>query len=210
MIRTQEPDPYTQEGSSDLLTEFQNFWNGQMNSVRRDVTHLLTGRDLSGAGTEIGLGYMDVICNNSSFSYALSGNYIVIVPGFTREVIVMAHELGHNWGAQHCGVLDCGIMSEAGTLLEDYFSDTSKSQINAHRQAHPQCLSSGQIYVDWRATAPFWGTALHPFRTLAEGLPAVPAAGSVVLRGDHQYPENLSIDRALTLRAEGGPVTVGQ
>lgn len=210
IIRTQEPDPYTTDDSEGLLDEFAGHWNSQMGSVRRDVAHLLTGRDLDGAGPAIGIGSLDTICNVPSQAYGLSGNYIVIVPGFTREVITMAHELGHGWGANHCGVTECGIMAQTGSLLQDYFGDISRAEIISHRTAYPQCLVNGLIYVDWQAVSPFWGTALHPFRTVLEGANAAPNGGRLVIRGPHSFAETFSVNRAMSFTAEGGAVTIGR
>jgi len=130
----------------------------------------------------------------------------------------MAHELGHNWNACHCdnpdclppSQGDCDIMQSNIPLNPDlYFGVASKAQITGWRDSRGSCLESGVIYVDWSASAPFWGTALHPWRNVTEGILSAPIDGRVRIRGPHRYFENITTGGRMTIEAINGPVTIG-
>ena len=128
IVRTAEPDPYSESDSSALLLQFLNHWNNQQQAVPRDVAHLFTGRNLS--GSVIGVAYLNTICGLES-AYGLSeSNYS---GSFTNRVALTAHELGHNWSAPHCnGAGDCQIMcsSVGGCGSVTAFGNGSKGYIN--------------------------------------------------------------------------------
>ncbi|MBK8098845.1 MAG: IPT/TIG domain-containing protein [Planctomycetes bacterium] len=101
-------DPYTTTEPSGLLTQFQIDWNQNRTGVARDVAHLFTGRSMWSHGGVIGIAYISTVC-------FLTGAYGVSQSRFTtnlgQRVGLTAHELGHNWSANHCdGAGDCRIM----------------------------------------------------------------------------------------------------
>lgn len=87
-----------------LLGEFQNYWTLNHASVARDIAHLFTGKG-SFSGT-VGIAYLGTICDRSS-GYGVSRAYS---SSFNTNVELVAHELGHNWNAGHCGGGGCFIM----------------------------------------------------------------------------------------------------
>jgi PKD repeat protein len=95
VVRTSEPDPYSSNDISNLLSQLRGQWLGPMSSTPHDVAQLFTGRNISG-GT-IGLAWLGSVCNTQSYS---------VVENFTNNfgclTDLSAHELGHNWGAGHC------------------------------------------------------------------------------------------------------------
>ena len=96
IIRTAEPDPYTHTDATQLLFQFRSHWLANHGNVQRDTVQLFTGRSL--AGSTIGIAWLDAICTDLGFSVVQSdynGNF-----GCTTDLT--AHELGHNWGADHC------------------------------------------------------------------------------------------------------------
>ena len=97
IVRTSSNDPYTTNDAGGLLNQFRNEWLQNQGGVQRDVAHLFTGRNL--AGSTIGIAWLNAVC--SSFGFGLvesdfSGAFVCVTD-------LSAHELGHNWGADHCG-----------------------------------------------------------------------------------------------------------
>lgn len=92
-------DPYDQPNP---LSSFVNEWNTNQRSVHRDTAHLLTGRRNLPYG---GVAYVSSLCSN--LGYAISGylNGTFIDPDAPDpanwDLVVVAHELGHNCGALH-------------------------------------------------------------------------------------------------------------
>ncbi|MCG8406820.1 MAG: M12 family metallo-peptidase [Phycisphaerales bacterium] len=91
---TSGSDPYTTSVCNSLLNQFQNEWNSNFTGVRRDMAHLLSGRNLVGCA---GIAAVGVVCSTSS-AYGLSEN----LNNFNLRASVIGHELGHNWNACHC------------------------------------------------------------------------------------------------------------
>lgn len=65
-------------------------------------------------------------------------------------------------------------------------------------------------FVDAAATSPYTGLSSAPFRTVADALLAAdPAGGDVVLLLPGAYPETLTLDEPLVLRARSGKAVIG-
>ncbi|RMG48233.1 MAG: hypothetical protein D6723_15440 [Acidobacteria bacterium] len=106
VLRAAEPDPYSSTDAAELLGQVRQEWNHHLRHIRRDVTHLMTGKNLR--GNIIGIALLRTICIRSQ-AYGLSQS--VFVSDLIRRACLTAHELGHSWGAVHCdGDADCGIM----------------------------------------------------------------------------------------------------
>ncbi|MFM1867152.1 MAG: hypothetical protein RL591_560 [Planctomycetota bacterium] len=147
VIRTTSADPYTTSVMDDLLCEFRTKWNTTPESqIQRDVAQLFTGKSIT--GNVIGLAWLGVVCNQSGNDCSGGGNlaYSAVESRFTTNldfrVSLSAHELGHNWQAQHCDSANpCNIMCSiinscqgtTGTNLK--FSATEQAQITAFRNA---------------------------------------------------------------------------
>lgn len=133
IVRTLPADSYTSPEPVSLLNEFQLKWNNLMQPVQRDTAHLFTGKP---NGLIIGIAYVGVVCNIGSaygLSYSRFSNNIVF------RTCLTAHEIGHNWSANHCdGQSDCGIMCSAiGSCSGNcqLFGVSSVNEIAAHRNA---------------------------------------------------------------------------
>jgi len=89
------PDVYQPySNTSGALTKFRQF----RTTFNGDLAHLISTRNFGG-----GRAYIDVLCNNN-FAYAVSGNLSTTVlpfPTYSWNVMVFAHELGHNFGSRH-------------------------------------------------------------------------------------------------------------
>ncbi len=97
IIRTSAAtQPYTSSNSGTLLDQFREEWNNNVSSLRSHA-HLFTGKNLD--GSTIGLAYVGVVCDDN-FAYGLSeANFS---SNFSTITDLVAHELGHNWDANHC------------------------------------------------------------------------------------------------------------
>ncbi len=116
-IWTTNTDPYT---NPDPLTQFRTFWNTNMGSVTRDTAQLLSGRvDLPYGG----VAYLDALCTNNGYSvsgYTLGFYaYDPTTPHVdNRDIMITAHELGHNCSALHShdyGIDQCQLLSTPPT-----------------------------------------------------------------------------------------------
>jgi hypothetical protein len=107
-----------------------------------DLTHLVTNRDLTG-GT-IGIAWIGAVCS-SGYGSGLSQDYSTST--FTMSLL-LAHEMGHNFSAQHDASSNpCGdpapryIMQPClSSAVIDQFSTASKNQIIPYTQ-NLTCLS---------------------------------------------------------------------
>lgn len=125
-IWSTDTDPYPAGSSVNTrLSEFLNHWNSSMGSVQRSVAHMLTGRS-SGAG---GVAYLNSLCNGSAYGTSgyLNGSFPMPVRNNdwgNWDLVVVSHELGHNFGAPHthdigmdgCGLGDCSLAPQ-GTIM---------------------------------------------------------------------------------------------
>ncbi len=141
-------DPYTGNTSPDPLNQVRDHWRAAMQGVERDLTHLFTGANTSYGG----VAYLSVICNNQwgygvssymngSFPYPLQQN-----SGANWDLVVVSHELGHNFGTLHthdgytppidnCGI-DCSG-SVNGTIMS-YCHICPGGLPNIDLRFHPQ------------------------------------------------------------------------
>jgi hypothetical protein len=132
-------DPYNASGNPiTMINEFESYWNATFGNTARDVAHLWTGRNMGGPN---GIAFTGVVCADPASSYGMSDNE-TITP-FT--VTIPAHEIGHNFGAQHCdGQAGCdntimvAIQSQSNTSA---FCQFSIDQITSFVSAHSSCLS---------------------------------------------------------------------
>jgi hypothetical protein len=87
--------------SGDLLNEFQAAWANGNAPVSADLYHFISGAGLGG-----GIAYLDVICSQGG-GFAVSGNINTNLPfpvaqgPMNWDFVVVAHELGHNFGSPH-------------------------------------------------------------------------------------------------------------
>jgi hypothetical protein len=237
IIRTAEPDPYTTSSAGGVLCEFRNHWNTTYPGVTRDVAHLMTGRDLD--ENIIGMAWVGVVCNepadtcmsDANIAYGLSESRFSENDAFPTptplnfRIGVTAHELGHNWNADHCDgdacppcmgsdcdcsscpdTPNCGIMNSGinGSLV---FEPCSQGVISAFRNTRT-CLGTCFVFVNWQNTGFEDGSAAHPFNTIGEGIGNASVGGTVIINAG-SYPETFVTSRTLTLSAAGGAVTIG-
>jgi len=135
-------DPYSSSVAGTLLNQFANNWNATHGNVPRDTAHLFTGRPMGQtSGGAIGIAFLGVTCNIGN-AYGVSQSHFT--SNFTSRVAVTAHEVGHNFGAQHCDATPpCYIMcSGIGGCnnVQNAFSPGERTQITSYAQS-VSCLT---------------------------------------------------------------------
>src|SRR5581483_5953457 len=96
-------DPWSATSTSAQLSEVQGYWNNAANNMAaiagpRTVVHFISGKAVQG-----GIAYINVLCN-PSYGYGVSqvfGSFDLSRPSQIWDVMVVAHELGHNFGSPH-------------------------------------------------------------------------------------------------------------
>jgi hypothetical protein len=92
-------DPYTGNSDQLLLRSFGEYWKANMDTVDRALATMISRRPISANGVSQGLAWVDQLCDRThGYSFVkLSSNN-----GFTAgHTMVLAHELGHNFGSMH-------------------------------------------------------------------------------------------------------------
>ncbi len=121
--------------SGDLLDEVSEYRLQSANHNSRGLTHLYTGRNLD--TTTVGIAWRGVLCENYFGAGLSEGN-----GGATIDSLIAAHEIGHNFGAEHDGEPEASCESESGTFImspsvggSTQFSDCSIAVMQAQAAA---------------------------------------------------------------------------
>ncbi len=180
-------DPYSSNGTCSQLNQFRNHWNSNQGSVQRNAAHLLSGRPLGG-----GCAYLSSLCDASA--YGVSADLVGGFPNPVQDnhpgnwdVIVVAHELGHNFGSGHthevsaynpiidgCGNGDCSQAAQ-GTIMS-YCHQCGGGLTNIAMSFGTRVEAAIRNYVD--VSVPSCGTSLPAFTN--QPVPASPAQGDPV------------------------------
>ena len=91
-----DTDPFTTTVPSALLDELATWRQATPAQTARGLTHLMTGRDLD--GTTVGIAFIGSLCRARSAAGLSQGTLSA-----TSAALVIAHEMGHNFGAFHDG-----------------------------------------------------------------------------------------------------------
>jgi hypothetical protein len=124
-------DPYAAyiNDAGNMLNALASHWQNNNGGIARDLVHLLSKRNNTGTG---GIAWLDALCS-TSYGYAFSSylnndtTYSFPNPSYTWNLMVCAHEVGHNVGSPHThscnwvadttygftggGIDDCGVSS---------------------------------------------------------------------------------------------------
>lgn len=149
------PDPWESNNTSDALVELRDLWeSADPYQAERHGVHLLSGRPLGG-----GIAYLGAMCHDV-YAMAVSANLNGIFPTpivdndpQNWDVVVTAHEWGHNLGAPHthgllpphdsCGFGDCS-QADAGTIMS-YCHTCSPGMANIALTFAPRILEEGIV-----------------------------------------------------------------
>lgn len=132
VVRTGPDDPYTLDDSTGLLGEFSEEWTTNQSDIPRDIAHLFTGRFTPGIG---GAAFLGTICSFGT-GFGFSSGLALDLP-LSCDVQIAAHELGHNWGANHCDCVDNTMF--ASVNCSSSFAQETRDVITSSRNTRP-CL----------------------------------------------------------------------
>jgi hypothetical protein len=211
-------DPWNAGSTGGQLGQFQDFWVNNMADVPRDLAHFLSGRQLGG-----GVAWLSAVCD-PELGFGLSANlaghfpYPLVLDGHDEnwDVMVVAHEIGHNFGAPHthsysppldgCGLGDCSDADE-GTIMS-YCHTCEPGMENINMYFHPENVITMLDYLEQTCDL----TALAESVYALDDFVAIPVGASVaidVLANDEHENCNaveiVAFDTAATL---GGAVAL--
>jgi PKD repeat protein len=135
-------DPWsTSQDAITLLNSFVGWGNsgGFGTGISYAVATLWTRRDIQsngGSGT-VGLAYVGVVCTGNR--YNLCEHYTT---SMTAPMIVQAHELGHNWNAQHTTTAGNWIMAPTASTANTNWDPTTINTIVAHKNTRTCLVAS--------------------------------------------------------------------
>lgn len=200
-------DPFTDTTDSNALLEELGIYRQNTPAQRsQGLTHLYTGRDLD--ETTVGIAYLDALCHQR-FGAGLSEGR----RGATTDALIAAHEIGHNFGAEHDGEEESVCESTPETFLmaasvnnSDEFSqcsiDTMTPNITAASCIAPLPTVDMGIALNGSLSPVLLGAnATLTFRSTNTGTQS--ATGVEV---DVELPDNASL---VSVTAEFGTCTSG-
>lgn len=141
-------DPYISTIAENLLEELLVHWNDTRVEIRRDLTHLWTGKNITDPDSNtstIGIAFrpgMD--CPLGLTSYGLSER----LSQTPQKIILTAHEIGHNFNATHtnepsqiAGCENTIMQASLSASTQQTFCTASINQMDAHANATVACLT---------------------------------------------------------------------
>ncbi len=94
-----DDDPYVNTSRDARHDEFEDYWNANMDHVRRSHYHLISGRNFGG------LAAVNALCGGGKGGAALSGTHgtlvFPLVDGYHFDLAIVPHETGHIFGSPH-------------------------------------------------------------------------------------------------------------
>jgi MYXO-CTERM domain-containing protein len=192
-------DPFTDESEAGLLLDQVSEYRLQ-NSVHSNqgLTHLWTGRDLD--TSTVGVAWEGVLCDTYFGAGLSEGN-----DGPFFDSLIAAHEIGHNFGAQHDGEPSSLCPDEVGSFImsasvngSEEFSDCSIAIMQAEAAGAACVTALPTVDVSIMPTAVtdellFGVSADLDYQVSSNGTLA--AAGVLA---SFTYPGNLTLDSAST------------
>jgi hypothetical protein len=148
-------DPFTSTKGTTLLEQLGTYRDETAAVRARGLAHLMTGKDLD--GTTAGIAYVRTVCEVKRGVSLSQRSY-----GTTISALIMAHELGHNFGAEHDGVADtaCAAVPEGFIMAPSVSGYSTFSQCSIDTMsavlATASCVTPAQfadVTLETSATA---------------------------------------------------------
>ena len=221
-------DPWTATTTTSQLTQFKSVWDATMIPVPRDLAHLLSARSLGG-----GVAYLPGLCTagqqagSGAGAYGVSANLDGYFPtplvdndAQNWDIFVVAHELGHNFGAPHthdysppvdgCGLSpqDCAAaVADEGTIMS-YCHLCAGGMTNIRLRFHPANIATMLARLDAIA-CDYRGMARPPvvIDDQTATFTAVPVLVDVLANDVEFNCETVSIQSFTPTTFAGGTVT---
>ena len=143
---TTNKDPYYWlSDSEDLLRGFQEHWNENFFHKDYDLAHMWTGSSALNGG----IAWIGTVCYARYISYGLSSH----IDHSRGSAIVAAHEIGHNFGADHPDEESPPIRSCTGKIMESTsstwteltFCQFSRDEIRSYVSDYNSCLDGERV-----------------------------------------------------------------
>ncbi|MBM4110724.1 MAG: hypothetical protein FJ254_05105 [Phycisphaerae bacterium] len=179
-------DPWSATSTGSQLGAFRDHWAANMSAQPRELAHFLSGRGLGG-----GVAWLSVVCNQSygfGLSADLAGSFpypIVHNSHSNWDLMVVAHEIGHNFGSPHthdyspavdgCGSnpQDCAVADQGLGTIMSYCHICPGGLSNVRMELHPTCIASMHAHLDGNGCVEE-GSSLPP-QTMIDAITALPS-----------------------------------
>ena len=155
-------DPWNESSTTCGLFEFGRYWNNTKGGVERGLTHFMSGKNNGG-----GVAWLDVLCEGSfnynhrgscpgltpqtsnyggayGYSGTLDGDFDIDNPSVLWDIVVVAHEIGHNFGSPHSHCYE-GIGGNGSAVDQCYTGECGNSGCACGSSSLPtSCPGSAQ------------------------------------------------------------------
>ena len=131
-VRTSSNQPYTSSDASTLFNQFRNAWNANRASIQQEAVQLVSGESIIG-GT-IGIAWVGAICTSCGYGMVEADSH----HHFASATDLSAHELEHNWNAQH-GSCTSHTMNPSITSANTFDPSATRGSITSFRDSRT-CL----------------------------------------------------------------------
>lgn len=140
-------DPFTSTAPVTLLEQVANFRDTTPTVRSRGLAHLVTGNNLD--GSTAGIAYRGSLCD-PHYGVSLSEGRGT---DMTTSALIMAHELGHNFGAPHDGEAGACSTTTQSSLMSPFVGGSSTFSACSLAEMQPEisaatCIAPATAFAD--------------------------------------------------------------